>query len=161
MPGPGQYENQVQTQMTISYSIRPKTKDFIGDKITFKQNPGPGSYQDIDLEPQSGRFKLSKFSDTKFAKINSKPPRFQDAKDSPGPLSYLEGDNMSDRGRYVLSQRKGRGTRPFDHEVRKTFTDTFKDAKKVNPGPGSYDRPSDFGVYGQYDDQRMKATIGW
>ena len=49
MPGPGQYENQVQTKMTISYSIRSKTNDFIGDKITFKQNPGPGSYQDIDL----------------------------------------------------------------------------------------------------------------
>ena len=27
------------------------------------------------------------------------------------------------------------------------------------PGPGSYDRPSDFGLYGKYGDDKMKATI--
>lgn len=160
MPGPGQYENQVKTKMTISFSLRPKTYDFLEEKMTYKNNPGPGSYQDIDLDPESGRFKVSKYSDTKFAKINAKPPRFQDAKDSPSPLSYLEGDSMSTRGKYVLSQRKGRGSRPFDTEVRKTFTDSFKDSKKVNPGPGSYDKPSDFGIYGQLNDAKMKATIG-
>lgn len=66
---------------------------------------------------------------------------------------------MSARGKYVLSHRKGRGTRPFDSEVRKTFTDSFKDSKKMVPGPGNYDLASEFGVYGQYDDVKMKATI--
>ena len=80
MPGPGQYRDQFNAKMTISYTMRPKTNDFIEDKITFKNNPGPGAYQDIDLEPESGRFRISKYSDTKYAKINSKPPRFQDPK---------------------------------------------------------------------------------
>ena len=115
VPGPGQYKDQFNTKMTIGYSIREKTHDFIEDKLTYKKNPGPGEYQDINLEPESGRFKISKYSDTKFAKINSKPPRFPEAKDSPGPLSYLEGDSMSSRGKYVLS---------------------------LLPGPGSYDKNS-------------------
>ena len=59
--------------MTISYSIRTKNKDFVEDKITFKTNPGPGTYQDVDLEPKSGRFSVSKYSDSKCAKITSKP----------------------------------------------------------------------------------------
>lgn len=80
VPGPGQYADQFKTKMTISYTMRKKTDDFIGDKLTYKKNPGPGEYEDINLEPESGRFKISKYSDTKFAKINSKPPRFQDAK---------------------------------------------------------------------------------
>lgn len=28
------------------------------------------------------------------------------------------------------------------------------------PGPGTYDRPSDFGLYGKYGDDKMKATLG-
>lgn len=68
---------------------------------------------------------------------------------------------MSARGKYLLSHRKGKGTRPFDSEGRKTFTDSFKDSKKTIPGPGSYDLTSEFGVYGQYNDEKMKATIRW
>lgn len=49
VPGPGQYENQVNTKMTISFSMRPQVKDFIKEKITIKDNPGPGSYTDVDL----------------------------------------------------------------------------------------------------------------
>ena len=55
---------------------------------------------------------------------------------------------MSEKGKYVLSQRRGRGTRPFDHEGRETFTDSFRKGKKGIPGPGTYEKPSDFGVYG-------------
>ena len=122
VPGPGQYENQVKTRMPVSFTMREKTIDFIEEKMTNKKDPGPGAYQEIDLEPKEGRFKVAKFSDGKFAKINAKPPRFSDAKDSPGPLSYIEGDSMSTRGKYILSQRTGRGTRPFGKEPRKTFT---------------------------------------
>ena len=77
------------------------------------KHPGPGAYQEVDLEPKEGRFKVSKFGESKFAKISQNPPRFADVKESPGPLSYIEGDSISTRGKYVLSQRTGRGTRPF------------------------------------------------
>ena len=69
---------------------------------------------------------------------------------------------MSEKGKYVLSQRRGRGTRPFDHEGRETFTDSFRKGKKGIPGPGTYEKPSDFGVYGDSKFlKNMKATIGW
>jgi hypothetical protein len=54
-------------------------------------------------------------------------------------------DNFSDRGKYILSKRKGVGTRPFDRERKFTISYWKTD---VNPGPGSYSKPSDFGVYG-------------
>ena len=116
LPGPGQYDNSVRPNMTIShnYSMRHKLKDFVGDELSYKKNPGPGTYKDIDLLPKTGRFKLSKYLDSKNAKINEKTSRFRDERDSPSPLSYRERDDLSDRGKYILSQRKGRGTRPFN-----------------------------------------------
>ena len=62
---------------------------------------------------------------------------------------------MSKSGKYVLSHRRGSGTRTFDKEKRKVF-----EGKKNVPGPGQHDLPSEFGVYGQFQDQKMKATIG-
>lgn len=53
--------------------MRKKTSDFIKDKITIKDNPGPGKYESPDLSPKAGRFKLSRFGDTKFCKISPKP----------------------------------------------------------------------------------------
>ena len=57
--------------------MRPQTLDFIGQKLTYKKNPGPGSYQQVDMDPKFGRFTVSKFGDSKFAKINPNTPRFQ------------------------------------------------------------------------------------
>lgn len=45
--------------------------------MTYKANPGPGSYNEVDMDPKTGRFTVSKFGDSKFAKINPKTPRFQ------------------------------------------------------------------------------------
>lgn len=53
--------------------MRKKTSDFIKDKITIKDNPGPGKYDELSLSPKEGRFRLSKFGDTKYCKINPKP----------------------------------------------------------------------------------------
>ena len=87
IPGPGQvhfnfiqYENQVKTVMAQSFTMRPKTIDFVEDKMTYKKNPGPSDYQAVDLDPKTGRFSVSKYSDTKFAKINANTPRFQTIK---------------------------------------------------------------------------------
>lgn len=60
--------------------MRRRTIDFIEAKKTFKVNPGPGAYTDVDLEPKIGRFTISKFSDVKFAKINPTSERFEKIK---------------------------------------------------------------------------------
>ena len=102
--------------------MRPRRSDFIEQKMTYKKNPGPGEHTQIDLDPKNGRFVVAKFGDSKFAKINPKTPRFPEVKDSPGPLSYIEGDSLSSGGKYILSQRRGNGTRAFDKNARLTFT---------------------------------------
>ena len=81
--------------------------------------------------------KYQKFSDSKFSKMTNNVPRFPIQKDCPGPLSYLELDSVSPKGKYVLSTRTGRGTRPFGVTARSSFTDEFAKNKK-NPGPGDY-----------------------
>ena len=75
-----------------SYSMRKKTGDFTGDHLSFKKVPGPGTYQDISLTPKGGRFKISKFGDTKLAKIHPNTARFKDEKTSPGPSDYVRKD---------------------------------------------------------------------
>lgn len=48
---------------------------------------------------------------------------------------------------------KGSGTRAFSMSKRSTFIDeAAKENNKKLPGPGNYDKPSDFGVYGTYGD---------
>jgi hypothetical protein len=66
-------------------------------------------------------------------------------KNTPGPNSYGDLDSLSPTARYVVSQHQGRGTRPFTHERRFTH-DHWKLSK--NPGPSEYEKPSDFGIYG-------------
>ena len=66
---------------------------------------------------------MAKFSDTKFCKINPNTPRFMTIKESPGPLTYMEGDSMRGSAKYTLSQHKGQGTRAFNQTARTTFTE--------------------------------------
>ena len=103
----------------------PKVRDFNATHLTFKSNPGPGSYDELDMEPKTGKFRVSKFTDSKYGKVN-KAPRFENEKETPGPFSYAELDNLAGNGKYVSSKRKSSGTRKFDIEARKTFTDKFK-----------------------------------
>lgn len=118
--------------------MRPQTVDFIEQKKTNKVTPGPGAYKEIDLDPKTGRFAVAKFGDSRFSKINPNTPRFMTIKESPGPLSYQEGDSLAPSAKYVLSQRRGNGTRAFDHEARSTFTDRQQSRQKKQPGPGYY-----------------------
>ena len=55
--------------------MHPKTIDFIGEKLSYKQNPGPGSHQELNLSPKSGKFAVSTYSNTKFGTID-KSKRF-------------------------------------------------------------------------------------
>jgi len=130
-PGPGQYEYKKDTLSTIAYTCRPRTIDFIGTaiahadkKITFRKNPGPGAYEYVEAFPQDGRTLISKFTSTKFAKINHSQ-RFTESKDSPGPHTYDNRNNFSTQGKYLLSNNRGDGTRAFSQTARVGFTETI------------------------------------
>lgn len=103
---------------TISYTMRPKTQDVIKKNLTCWKNPGPDTYQSIDLEPKAGRFIVSKYSDTKFAKINPKTERFSKIKQSPGPSNYHHKDGLNGLGKYIVSKHKSDGTRAFAQTTR-------------------------------------------
>ena len=64
----------------------------------------------------------------------------------PGPGSYNETNNLSNSGKYISSRNTGFGKRLFDKEKR--VNDIIRKAvRNGNPGPGSYQMPSDFGQY--------------
>jgi hypothetical protein len=120
--------------MRVSYSLRPKTDDVIKKNFTYLKNPGPGAYQEINLDPKTGRFMVSKFSDAKLSKINPKTPRFIDYKDGPSPLTYKEKDDLNGAGKYYLSSHRGSGTRVFSKTARPGLWPELK-----TPGPGKYE----------------------
>lgn len=79
VPGPAKY-NLVnvddKTRRKISFTMRPKTIDFIctknnnsEKKITSKEGPGPAAYSFIEAFPKDGKCYFSKFNSSKFAKI--------------------------------------------------------------------------------------------
>ena len=59
---------------------------------------------------------------------------------------------MNPSAKYILSKNKGSGIRSFSSSKRLTFIDETQKSIKHLPGPGNYDRPSDFGVYGTFGD---------
>ncbi len=101
-------------RQSFKYSIRPKTIDVILKNLSFLSTPGPGAYQSLDLNPPGGRFKISRFSDTQLSVI-SRDKRFRKPLgEMPGPSTYSHLDDLNSKGKYTLSQRRGKGTRPFD-----------------------------------------------
>jgi hypothetical protein len=97
------------------------------------------------MTPSNGKFRISKYSNSRLSVI-SKDERFKIPKPvTPGPNVYENIDNFSSESKYILSHRKGTGRRPFDCEKR--FTVGFWKSDS-NPAPVAYDKPSDFGVYG-------------
>lgn len=114
-----------------SYSIRPKTIDTIERHLSYKNAPGPGAYEHVDLDPTKLRTKVSKYEGPKLG-VGLTAPRFQTIKEGPGPHSYADLDGLSPAARYVVSSHRGRGTRPFTREKRFTH-EHWKPSK--NPGP--------------------------
>ena len=55
---------------------------------------------------------------------------------------------MTGSAKYTLSHHRGNGTRAFPHTARTTFTDDFRRREEKLPEPGFYEKPSDFGAYG-------------
>lgn len=70
------YNDIKEGRTASSYSIRMKTSDFNGDRLSYKQNPGPGTYQDMELRPANGKLNLSKFQNTRLASIKTNTKRF-------------------------------------------------------------------------------------
>ena len=67
--------------------------------------------------------------------IIPKTARFNTAKECPGPHHYMELDSITPGARYVVSQHRGRGTRPFTREKRFT-AEQWRPSR--NPGPADY-----------------------
>ena len=100
------------------------------------------------MTPSNGKFRISKYSNSRLNLIYQ-DKRFKEIKPvSPGPNVYNSIDNLNKDSRYILSNRRGRGSRPFDREHK--FTHNYWKHDE-NPAPGNYERPSDFGVYGDYN----------
>lgn len=122
--------------------MRPQTVDFIEKKKTYRQAPGPGEHEAIDMEPKNGRFSVGKYNDHRLSIINN-GKRFRTIKQSPGPPNYQEGDSISKEGKYVLSNHHSNGRRAFSRGERRLWSKTID-----TPGPGSYTATSEFGHYG-------------
>ena len=63
--------------------------DYIEAKLSYKESPGPGAHKDFEMEPNRGRFMVSKYRDSPLSIVNPKTDRFLTIKQSPGPSSYL------------------------------------------------------------------------
>ena len=132
----------------ISYSNRPRTIDVNKKNMSYWKAPGPGQYESIEMTPSNGKFRISKYSNSRLSFINH-DSRFKEEKPkSPAPNSYNSIDELSKTSKYLLSNRRGQGTRPFDRERKFTYKYWQHDE---NPAPVAYEKPSDFGLYGDYD----------
>jgi hypothetical protein len=127
--------------MPQKYSLRAKTIDVIEKRATHLQTPGPAAYQAVELENGNGRHLVSKFEDTRFAKIEPNRPRFPGIKQTPGPTSYEQAEGWMEKGKYTHSKHTGHGSRAFDKEARFTFHH-WKPSS--NPGPGRYEAATEF-----------------
>ena len=70
----------------------------------------------MQLTNKSGKFRISHYSDVKYSIIN-KAKRFNEGTPNvPAPNAYKHPDNLNATGKFILSNRRGKGTRPFDKE---------------------------------------------
>lgn len=109
------------------------------------------------MTPSNGKFRVSKYANSRLSLI-TRDKRFKEEKEtSPGPFAYSTLDNLNKESKYVLSNRRGQGTRPFDRERKFTYKYWRYDK---NPAPGTYEKPSDFGIYGDYNYYKTLSIIG-
>ncbi len=55
----------------------------------------------------------------------------------------MEKDSLAGDSKYIVAKHTGTGTRAFSKTARGEIWPS-----KKHPGPGHYEKPSDFGVYG-------------
>ena len=116
---------------------------------TVKTNPGPGQYNFATTMTNTGSNYISKYKSSGATVINpKKSARFpeyntRELKANPGPGEYSPKQEMSKTGEYFISKLKNSGARSHYHYERDTLT--LPQSARINPGPGTYQAPSDFG----------------
>ena len=89
--------------------------------MTFWKAPGPGKYESIEMTPSNGKFRISKYSNSRLS-VMYRDERFKDNKPAtPSPNAYNSIDHINKDSKYLLSNRKGQGSRPFDRERKFTY----------------------------------------
>ena len=73
---------------------------------------------------------------------------------TPGSGAYNPVNDLSNEGKYVLSNNQSAGKRKFMLGRRESFTE-FEARRSRTPGPGTYRLPSDFGQY----DELLKPNM--
>lgn len=66
-----QYEYERQGTTASSYTIRSKTIDMIDKNLTYRRDPGPGTYEAVDLDPKN-KTKVSRFKGAQLGIISRK-----------------------------------------------------------------------------------------
>lgn len=91
----------------------------------------------------NGKVVVSKYSGIKLGKIVPSKHRFNNYDNKvPGANNYPSIDDLSPKGKYVVSKFKSAGNRAFNHTSRINFTETYSKKFTNIPGPGQYNLPS-------------------
>eukprot|EP00826_Nyctotherus_ovalis_P031149 TRINITY_DN2485_c0_g1_i9.p1 TRINITY_DN2485_c0_g1~~TRINITY_DN2485_c0_g1_i9.p1 ORF type:complete len:313 (-),score=56.24 TRINITY_DN2485_c0_g1_i9:125-1063(-) len=155
LPGPGAYDLKAfPGGSTKQYSMRPKTLtagnwgETVGGLL--KGTPGPGTYAVNSLINKDGRQVLSSMESSKASNFN--PPSsdrfkylFSGKRNMPGPGEYEPIPGVSPNGKQYYANFASSRCRTFGNEAR-SFP-KLKQSEILNPGPGAYTLPSDFGIY--------------
>jgi len=168
LPGPGTYEvRETPGKDALKYSLRPRTSNpskclnslKLIAELTYKGQPGPGTYEVLPgISPRGNQF-YSKYESSRAAQFN--PPhsqRFMDLRTtfpynpiakgvrlSPGPGHYPAVQAITKNGVYVLSRFSSSRCRTFGVEFRDTLA--TRGSFMSTPGPGTYRAQSEFGQY--------------
>jgi hypothetical protein len=159
-PGPGSYQAQdFVGKAAPKFTMRSKSVSKVY-QLTPKGFPGPGAYEAKALLNKRGKQHVAKFRSSGATTIN--PPRSarfgpNPERTQPGPGQYEPKLNMTGEGKYYIQKFRSSGAKTFYHSNRKTLPN--KSTAKQAPGPGAYNMPSDFGIYGRKD-TRAQTALG-
>lgn len=145
-PGPGRYPIN-EPKSNIKYSFRKKLKQPTTSNM---KSPAPGRYTIPSAITDDGRYQQSKFVNSRAPVIstshNGRFKSFDSNMNNPAPGFYNNQIGIHDKGVYSVSKYKNSMCRSFSQANRNTLgIDVRK--KSVNPGPGQYRLPSEFGHY--------------
>lgn len=151
-PGPGAYNVVPQDfgKFALKYSLRPRPSS--PDTLQAKGVPGPGAYEPKDALDMSGSYAISKYRNYKALKFTARHVGSVGSS-TPGPGTYQPKTELSVTGDYFIATYRSSQTRRFG----KAKSRPGSVLKTEGPGPGTYDIPSDFGIYGTPMSSRMDS----
>ena len=145
-PGPGTYPT-TSTKSNIKFSFRKKWNP---ELTTNMFSPAPGKYNIPETLNGQGKYFSSKYQSSCAPRISasstSRFKTFDTNRQNPAPGTYPQVDGLNSEGKYKLTKFKNSMCRSFGKAERNTLgVDTKK--KSLQPGPGNYRLPSEFGYY--------------